>query len=181
MTFDRERPVGSPCMRGVGWSRAFGIRFKGCRDDCVTSVRYFHNGATTMGEKTGIGWTHHTFNPWMGCNKVSEECKFCYIGQNIRRQGKEPFEGPFRTKDWSKPQSWNRKAEKDGVRRRVFTCSLSDFFHDGADEWRPEAWRVFQSCPHLDWLILTKRPELIADRLPPDWGGGTESMLSYDD
>lgn len=125
-----------------------------------------------MGEKTGIGWTHHTFNPWMACNKVSAECEFCYISSIIKRQGKEPFKGPFRTKDWSKPQSWNRKAEKDGARRRVFTCSLSDFFHDGADAWRPEAWRVIRLCRHLDWLVLTKRPELIPDRLPPDWGDG---------
>lgn len=125
-----------------------------------------------MGEKTGIGWTHHTFNPWMGCDKVSTECTQCYISSIIRRQGKEPFNGPFRTKDWSKPRSWNRKAMKDGVRRRVFTCSLSDFFHNGADEWRPEAWEVIRSCQHLDWLILTKRPELIPGRLPSDWGNG---------
>lgn len=125
-----------------------------------------------MGEKTGIGWTHHTFNPWMGCNKVSEECKFCYIGQNIRRQGKEPFNGPFRTKDWKKPRSWNRKAVRDGVRRRVFTCSLSDFFHHRADKLRPQVWEIIRECSSLDWLILTKRPELMLDRLPPDWGDG---------
>jgi protein gp37 len=58
------------------------------------------------------------------------------------------------------------------VRRRVFTCSLSDFFHPGADAWRPEAWDIIRDCRQLDWLILTKRPELILDRLPPDWGDG---------
>ena len=49
---------------------------------------------------------------------------------------------------------------------------MSDFFHDGADEWRPEAWNVIRECDHLDWLILTKRPELILERLPSDWGNG---------
>jgi protein gp37 len=49
---------------------------------------------------------------------------------------------------------------------------MSDFFHPGADKWREDAWKVIRDCVHLDWLILTKRPELIADRLPPDWGNG---------
>lgn len=31
-----------------------------------------------MGKDSGIQWTHHTFNPWRGCTKVSEGCKNCY-------------------------------------------------------------------------------------------------------
>lgn len=31
-----------------------------------------------MGETTGISWTDRTFNPWMGCTKVSPGCKHCY-------------------------------------------------------------------------------------------------------
>ena len=38
-----------------------------------------------------------------------------------------------------------------------------------ADEWRTEAWKTIKSTPHLVYLILTKRPELIANRLPDDW------------
>jgi protein gp37 len=49
---------------------------------------------------------------------------------------------------------------------------MSDFFHEGADDWRAEAWDVIKACRNLDWLILTKRPERTADRLPPDWGKG---------
>lgn len=29
-------------------------------------------------ENSKIAWTHHTFNPWIGCTKVSEDCKNCY-------------------------------------------------------------------------------------------------------
>lgn len=119
-----------------------------------------------------IGWTHHTWNPWWGCDKVSAACLHCYIGQIMRRSGNEPFHGPMRTKNWKSPKIWNRKAKEDGGRRRVFTCSMSDFFHPGADAWRPEAWEIIRECNQLDWLILTKRPELIADRLPSDWGRG---------
>lgn len=120
-----------------------------------------------------IGWTDHTWNPWMGCNKVSEACKHCYIGGVIRRMGREPFAGPMRTTTvWKEPAKWNREARDKGVRSRVFTCSLSDYFHEDADAWRDEAWDVIKSCENLDWLILTKRPENILDRLPADWDGG---------
>ena len=126
-----------------------------------------------MAENSKIGWTHHTWNPWMGCTRVSEECRYCYISGILKRQGwKDPFGGPQRTKYWRKPFKWDRKAESQGTRYRIFTCSMSDFFHDDADAWRDDAWEVIKQCSVLDWLILTKRPELIRDRLPSDWGNG---------
>lgn len=125
-----------------------------------------------MAEHTGIGWTDHTQNFWWGCHKVSEECRFCYIDTIMRRGGHEPFKGPMRTKNWDNPLRWNRRAEEEGRRARVFTCSMSDFFHAGADPWRDEAWQVIADCPHLDWLVLTKRADRIEECLPADWGNG---------
>lgn len=129
-----------------------------------------------MAENSHIGWTDHTFNPWWGCNKVSTECTHCYIDQIMRRSGHQPFRGPIRTRDWSKPPKWNRAAAEAGTRLRIFTCSMSDFFHPRADRWRTEAWDLIRECPNLDWLILTKRPELIRDRLPADWGDGWRNV-----
>lgn len=60
--------------------------------------------------------------------------------------------------------------------RLVFTCSWSDWFHPAADAWRPEAWAIVRATPHLTYQILTKRPELITERLPPDWGQGYENV-----
>jgi protein gp37 len=125
-----------------------------------------------MAENSKIGWTHHTMNFWWGCNKVSPECASCYIGPIMRRGGREPFARPMRTVNWCGPAKWDKRAGQAGVRERVFTCSMSDFFHDGADAWRPEAWDTIRDCKNLDWLILTKRPELAAERLPTDWGKG---------
>lgn len=125
-----------------------------------------------MAENSKIGWTTHTMNFWWGCNKVSTECLYCYIAAIMQRAGKEPFKGPMRTKDWSKPLRWNRKAVITGEQPRIFTCSMSDFFHPGADKWRDEAWDLIRTCQNLIWLILTKRPELIPARLPSDWGDG---------
>jgi protein gp37 len=31
-----------------------------------------------MGENSKIEWTDHTFNPWVGCTKVSQGCDHCY-------------------------------------------------------------------------------------------------------
>ena len=129
-------------------------------------------GSKAMAENSKIGWTNHTMNFWWGCEKVSEECKFCYISPIMKRAGKLPFDGPIRTKNWTRPAKWHRRATRTGDRPRIFTCSMSDFFHPGADRWRGEAWEIIRECNQLDWLILTKRPEFIRDRLPADWGNG---------
>lgn len=125
-----------------------------------------------MAENSKIGWTDHTMNFWWGCHKVSTECTHCYIDGIMRRAGREPFHGPMRTVHWEKPFRWDRRAAEGGRRLRIFTCSMSDFFHPGADPWRGEAWDIIRGCSNLDWLVLTKRPELIPERLPADWGDG---------
>lgn len=119
-----------------------------------------------MGERTGIEWTDHTWNPWRGCAKVSPGCKHCYMFRDQRRYGMDPatvvraarqtFRAPLR---WREPAM-------------VFTCSWSDWFIEGADEWRADAWAIVRETPWLRYQILTKRPELVADRLPADWGEG---------
>jgi len=129
-----------------------------------------------MAQDSKIGWTDHTHNFWWGCNKVSEECRHCYIAPIMRRGGREPFHGPIKTMNWSNPRRWNRLAKAKRSRQRIFTCSMSDYFHPGADAWRDEAWEVIRECSWLDWLILTKRPELIADRLPADWKDGYHNV-----
>jgi protein gp37 len=72
------------------------------------------------------------------------------------RRSKTKFSEPLR---WQEP-------------RLVFTCSWSDWFHPAADAWRDEAWDVVRQTPHLTYQILTKRPELISERLPDHWGDG---------
>jgi protein gp37 len=77
-----------------------------------------------------------------------------------------------RTKTWADPLRWQAEAQAQGIHERVFTCSWSDWFHPDADPWRPEAWEIVRRCPNLIFQILTKRAELIPDRLPQDWGQG---------
>lgn len=121
-----------------------------------------------MAEKSGISWTHSTWNPWLGCDKVAPECAKCYIDRMLRKQHRKPWGTLYLTKTWSDPAKWQREMPSNKA-RRVFTCSESDFFHVKADTWRPQAWDVIRDTPNLIYLILTKRPERIARHLPPDW------------
>lgn len=76
--------------------------------------------------------------------------------------------------NWKTPISWNRKALKDKTRKRVFCSSLADVFEDREDLIAPRAdlFELIRKTPHLDWLLLTKRPENIKNMLPADWGNG---------
>jgi protein gp37 len=127
-----------------------------------------------MAENSGISWTHHTQNFWLGCSKIAPECGHCYIDRMLRKMGREPWGQLYKTSEglWKNPAKWERKAAARGKSLRIFTCSLSDFFHQDADQWRPEAWKMIRDTPHLAWLILTKRPGRILSHLPPDWGDG---------
>lgn len=123
-----------------------------------------------MARNSKIEWTNHTWNPWVGCRKVSSGCKNCYMYRDQKRFGNDPTE-IRRTSDktFYAPKSWLLPA-------RVFTCSWSDFFLEHADPWREGAWDVIRETPHLVYQILTKRPENIKKRLPDDWGAGWEHV-----
>lgn len=135
-----------------------------------------------MAENSSIEWTDHTFNPWMGCTKVSDGCKHCYAETMMdKRWGKVTW-GPqgvrVRTSDanWKKPLKWNAEARDAGVRRKVFCASLADVFESKPDqqaemdEWRSALWELIETTPHLDWLLLTKRPQNVPYMLPGMWG-----------
>lgn len=117
-----------------------------------------------MGKNSEIEWTDHTWNPWVGCEKVSPGCKNCYMFSGMRRFGRHP-EQVERTKPttFEAPLKWRKSA-------LVFTCSWSDFFIEKADAWRSEAWEIIARTQHLNYLILTKRPERIRENLPKNWG-----------
>jgi protein gp37 len=52
---------------------------------------------------------------------------------------------------------------------KIFTSSLTDFFHEEIDSYRHEAWDIIRKCPQHTFQILTKRPERIIKNLPPYW------------
>ena len=119
-----------------------------------------------MGQNSTIEWTHHTFNPWWGCTKVSPGCTHCYAETWANRYGHDIW-GPrkarriFGESHWQDPVKWNRQAMQQGERIRVFCASMADVFEDNASirEERKKLWSLIEETPMLDWLLLTKRPE----------------------
>src|SRR3990167_1919352 len=123
-----------------------------------------------MSEHTGIEWTDRTWNPWMGCERVSPGCDHCYMFSEQKRHGRDPSVVVRSKTTFDAPLKW--KAPNDGTGNLVFTCSWSDWFHKDADPWRDEAWDIIRRTPHLTYQILTKRPSRIARHLPTDWDNG---------
>lgn len=108
-----------------------------------------------MGAKTSIEWCDSSWNPWIGCHKISPACAHCYMFRDRTRYGQNP-NIVMRTSDhtFNSPKRWKEP-------KRVFTCSWSDFFVAEADEWRADAYQVMLDAPQHTYLILTKRPERI--------------------
>lgn len=129
-----------------------------------------------MGETTEIAWTDHTFNPWVGCSRVSPGCQNCYAEALDKRWSRGEHWGkaaPRRvTSDanWRKPLKWNRDAEAAGRPALVFCASMADVFEDRPDLVAPRArlFDLIDQTPNLIWLLLTKRPENAA-RLVAYW------------
>ena len=102
-----------------------------------------------MGAITQIAWCDATFNPWVGCLRVSTACDRCYAAALSWRYGWrdgkgrdlwEPGADRKRTSAayWRGPLRWSERAQAAGTRRRVFCASMADVF----DNKVPTSWRV---------------------------------------
>jgi protein gp37 len=135
-----------------------------------------------MGEKTGISWCDHTFNPWWGCTRISAGCDNCYADAQAQRFGFQCWDGRprrfFGDRHWAEPLKWNEAAALAGVRRRVFAGSMCDVFEDVycdcdtrrlANKQRDRLFALIEKTPWLDWLLCTKRPENMPTLAPRSW------------
>lgn len=134
-----------------------------------------------MGENSKISWTHHTWNPWWGCARVSPGCEHCYAETFAKRTGhavwgrtapRRFLADPFRA--LAKMQ---HKAHHAGERHRVFIASMADIFEAHPepevrarqDAIRAELWALVPSLTSLDLLLLTKRPQNVREMVPAAW------------
>lgn len=139
-----------------------------------------------MGENSGIEWTSHSFNPWVGCVKVSPGCANCYAEAFDRRVGGVPVSqrqggekalrwgaSAPRTRTtesyWRKPLGWNDAAVANADGAKVFAASLADVFEANTrfdlDLWRLELFELIRLTPALTWQLLTKRPQNVLPML----------------
>lgn len=107
---------------------------------------------------TKIEWCTHVWNPWTGCNHVSEACDRCYARSVAKRfWGGRAFENvQFHEDRLDQPLRTKKPA-------RVFVCSMSDFFHPAADRFRARAMHVMEKADWHTYYILTKRIERVKD------------------
>jgi len=139
---------------------------------------------------TKIQWCDDTFNPWIGCTKVSDGCKLCYAERRDKRFIKGQAEAPHwgagaprvLTSDanWKEPLKWNKEALASGTRRRVFCASLADVFDPEVPTgWRQRLLALIDATPNLDWLLLTKRPQWIPTLMDEAMSGNFEPDKTF--
>lgn len=120
-------------------------------------------------EQSKIEWLDggHTWSPWIGCQSVSAGCDNCYAQTLVER-----FGGDFGARRqtslnyWRNPHRWNERAQRMGIRTKVFPSMCDPFDNQVPTEWRADMWAMIEQTPNLDWLLLTKRPQNIPWMLP---------------
>ena len=120
---------------------------------------------------------HDIWNPWHGCIRCSEGCENCYmyfLDEMRDRNGAEIY----LTSNAGYPLSRDRKGRyKIQSGEMISVCMTSDFFLEEADPWRSDAWDIIRTRSDVIFYLLTKRPQRVADCLPPDWGDGWENVF----
>lgn len=151
-------------------------------------------GGFIVGSITKISWCQHSFNPWVGCTKVSPGCDHCYAETLNHRWGDDNWgKGKPRrvTSDanWKTPLTWDKQAYKLGRQDKVFCASLADVMDDEAPVGaRERLWELIDNTLNLIWQLLTKRPTRYGSYLPEDgfkhgnvWlGTSAENQHFYD-
>lgn len=129
-----------------------------------------------MAETTKIAWCRSTWNPWIGCSKVSPGCEHCYasVSTPTRTMGIQWGAGQARKRtsasNWLQPVRWNKQAAATGEFWPVFCSSLADVFdNEVPDEWRDDLFDLIEQTPRLTWQLLTKRIGNAKDMLPGRW------------
>lgn len=118
------------------------------------------------------------WNPWHGCVKYSEGCANCYMFWLDRARSGHDGSELYRTADYDCPVRLGR----DGnyilpPGSFVMACMTSDFFLEGADDWRSGAWDMIRERSDVVFHLLTKRIYRVERCLPPDWGGGWDNVI----
>lgn len=108
------------------------------------------------------------WNPWRGCHKHSEGCRYCYIHKGDYKR-KIDTDNIVKTDNFYAPIAKNKSGVykiKSG--QTVYLCFSTDFLVEDADEWRSECWRMIRERSDLHFLFLTKRIERFMDCIPED-------------
>lgn len=139
---------------------------------------------TAMVNKDGTVTPGKVWNPVTGCTEVSAGCAHCYarrMAKRLQAMGQPHYANGFTVTCHDDaldiPLHWRKPA-------RIFVNSMSDLFHkDVPVEFIARVFDVMKRCPQHTFMILTKRPELIAGyKLQNIWlGVSVENQKAADD
>lgn len=116
------------------------------------------------------------WNPWRGCIRHSEGCKYCYIHKGDHKRGINTA-NIVKTDNFYAPVNKTKSGEyKIKPGHTVYLCFSTDFLIDEADEWRGECWKMIKERSDLNFIFLTKRIERFNTCIPNDWNDGYENV-----
>lgn len=116
------------------------------------------------------------WDPWRGCHRCSEGCRFCYIHKGDAKRGIDTNH-IVRSENFDRLIAKKKNGEYRVKPGLIYLCFASDFLLEDADPWRPECWEIIRERSDCTFLFLTKRIERFAQCVPADWGEGYENVV----
>lgn len=111
-----------------------------------------------------IEWTEETWNPIVGCSKVSAGCKNCYaevMAKRLQAIGTKGYENGFKLTLMPDRLAQPMKKKKATT---YFVNSMSDLFHEKVPfEYIEQIISVINQTPQHRYQILTKRAEIMEE------------------
>lgn len=110
---------------------------------------------------SSIEWTEMTWNPTVGCTKISAGCKFCYaevMARRLKGMGQDKYKEGFKVvkphpESLNIPYTWKSS-------KVVFVNSMSDLFHEDIPiDYIIAVFKVMNDNPQHVFQVLTKRAE----------------------
>lgn len=149
---------------------------------------------------TEIAWTDATWNPTVGCSRVSAGCENCYaermafrLANMARARGNKKMLAAYDGLTTSGPRGprWTGEVRCLPDRldiplhwrqpRRVFVDSMSDLFHpDVPDEFIADVFATMYRTQHHTYQVLTKRPERMLEWVARCGNGGGLGWITHD-
>jgi len=117
------------------------------------------------------------WNPWRGCHRYSEGCRYCYVHKGDAKRGVDT-NIVVRTGNFYAPMEKDKKGKyKIKSDQIVYLCFYTDFLIEEADEWRQECWEMIGERSDLRFIFLTKRIERFMHCMPNDWNDGYDNVI----
>ena len=116
------------------------------------------------------------WNPWRGCKKVSDGCKYCYIHKGDAARGIDTND-IIKTDKFYYPIEKNKNGTYKIKSGLVYLCFSSDFLLEEADAWREECFKMIKERSDLNFLFLTKRIDRFSKIIPNDWQNGYDNVV----